>query len=554
MNLIRKYKKIFLLFCGISIFGLFSFDLMDNYFEISKNLEIFASIYKEVNTYYVDDIEPAKLIRSGIDPMLKSLDPYTNYISESEIEDYRYMITGQYGGIGAQVAERDGFIMIRDPYEGWPAQKADLRAGDVIVAIDGKSTKGKNTDDVSKLLKGQPETEVELTIKRQGEDKELIKKIKRQEIKTKSVPYYGMINKNIGYIKFIGFRQECSDELKKALLELKKNPDFKYLVLDVRGNPGGLLDEAIKCVNLFVDKNQLVVSTKGKMPDWNKEYFTEDMPVDLKVPVAILTDKGSASAAEILSGSLQDLDRAVLIGENTYGKGLVQTTRSLPYNTQLKVTTSKYYIPSGRCIQAIDYAHRDENGKALKTADSLKKAFKTKGGRIVYAGQGVKPDLSLDHKKYADVIISLNNKFLFFDFATKYRQVHPSIASAASFKLSESDWQEFIAFLKDKEYNYTTETEENLQKLEKAAKDEKYYDAIKNELETAKQRLKTDKQSDVEKYKAEIKELLEDEIAARYFYQKGRVEASFDDDIDIQEAIRVLTDTDRYQKILTAQK
>ena len=550
----KRFRKLFLIGGIAAVFGLMAFDIADNYFEISKNLEIFAAVYKELNTYYVDDIEPAKLIKNGIDPMLKTLDPYTNYISESEIEDYRFMTTGQYGGIGAQVTERDGYVMIREPYDGWPAQKADVRAGDIIIAIDGKATKGKSTDDVSKMLKGQPETEVELTIKRQGEDKEIIKKVKRQEIKVKNVPYYGMINKNVGYIKFVGFRQEAADDVKKAFLELKKNPDFKSLVFDLRGNPGGLLDEAIKCVNLFVDKGQLVVSTKGKNRDWNKEYNTEDAATDLKIPIAVLTDKGSASASEIVSGSLQDLDRAVVIGENSFGKGLVQTTRPLPYGTQLKVTTSKYYIPSGRCIQAIDYAHRDENGKAMKTADSMKKAFKTKDGRVVYAGNGIKPDVSLDHKKYADVIISLNNKFLFFDFATQYRQAHASIGAAASFKLSEADWQEFKTFLKGKEYAYTTETEETLQKLEKAAKDEKYYEAIKTELDAAKERLKTDKQSDIEKYKQDIKELLEDEIASRYYYSKGRIEASFDDDVDVQEAIRVLGDPERYQRILTAQK
>ena len=550
----KRFRKLFLIGGIAAVFGLMAFDIADNYFEISKNLEIFAAVYKELNTYYVDDIEPAKLIKNGIDPMLKTLDPYTNYISESEIEDYRFMTTGQYGGIGAQVTERDGYVMIREPYDGWPAQKADVRAGDIIIAIDGKATKGKSTDDVSKMLKGQPETEVELTIKRQGEDKEIIKKVKRQEIKVKNVPYYGMINKNVGYIKFVGFRQEAADDVKKAFLELKKNPDFKSLVFDLRGNPGGLLDEAIKCVNLFVDKGQLVVSTKGKNRDWNKEYNTEDAATDLKIPIAVLTDKGSASASEIVSGSLQDLDRAVVIGENSFGKGLVQTTRPLPYGTQLKVTTSKYYIPSGRCIQAIDYAHRDENGKAMKTADSMKKAFKTKDGRVVYAGNGIKPDVSLDHKKYADVIISLNNKFLFFDFATQYRQAHASIGAAASFKLSEADWQEFKTFLKGKEYAYTTETEETLQKLEKAAKYEKYYEAIKTELDAAKERLKTDKQSDIEKYKQDIKELLEDEIASRYYYSKGRIEASFDDDVDVQEAIRVLGDPERYQRILTAQK
>jgi carboxyl-terminal processing protease len=551
----KKFRRVFIIFASVGVFGLLSFDLADNYFEISKNLEIFASIYKELNTYYVDDIEPAKLVKTGIDAMLKSLDPYTNYISESEIEDYRFMTTGQYGGIGAQIAERDGYVMVREPYDGWPAQKADLRAGDIITEIDGKSTKNRSTDDVSKLLKGQPDTEVKLLIKRQGETKEILKIVKRQEIKVKNVPYSGMINKNIGYIKFTGFRQEAASEVREALVSLRKDPEFKALVLDLRGNPGGLLDEAIKSVNIFVDKGQLVVSTKGKMADWNKEYNTDDAATDLKTPIVILTDKGSASASEIVTGSLQDLDRAVVVGENSYGKGLVQTTRPLPYGTQLKVTTSKYYIPSGRCIQAIDYSHRDNEGKALKTADSLKKKeFRTKGGRLVFAGSGIKPDLAIDRKKYADVVISLNNKFLFFDYATNYKQRHESIPEAAKFKLTDQDWTEFMNFLKGKEYEYTTETEETLKKLEKTSKEEKYYDAIKAEIDNVQQRLKADKQSDVEKYKVEIKELIEDEIASRYYYQKGRVQASFDDDPDIQEAIRVLSDPERYQKILTAGK
>ncbi len=552
----HKYlKNIALGLATAGTFSFFAFDQADNYFEISKNLEIFASLYKEVNTYYVDEIEPGTLMHKAIDEMLKSLDPYTNYISESEIEDYRFMTTGQYGGIGAQIATRKDYIMVREPYDGYAAQKAGLRAGDMILEIDGKSTKDKTTDDVSKLLKGSPGTDVKLLVRRGDETaKPELFTVRREEIKVKNVPYSGMINSEIGYIKFAGFRQEASDEVRNALMELKKEPSIKGLVLDLRGNPGGLLDEAIKSVNIFVDKGQLVVSTKGKMVDWNKEYFTESSATDTRLPVVVLTDKGSASASEIVSGSLQDLDRAVVVGENSYGKGLVQTTRPLPYNSQLKVTTSKYYIPSGRCIQAIDYSHHDESGRAIKTPDSLKKAFKTKSGRVVYAGQGIKPDVSTERKKYADIVLSLSSKNLFFDYATNYRNKHASIPSAYEFKLSEQDWQEFMAFLKGKDYEYSTDTEEILAKVEKTAKEEKYFEAIKTDYEDMRAKLKADKKADLEKYKSDIKEILQDEIAARYYYQKGRIQASFDDDADIQEAVKLLRNPTEYNHILTAGK
>lgn len=550
----QRFKKILIIFSFLGVGGFWAFDTADSYFEISKNLEIFASVYREVNTYYVDEIDAADLIRTGVDAMLKSLDPYTNFISESEIEDYRFMTTGQYGGIGSQITQRDDFVVIREPYEGWPAQKAGLRAGDVLLEIDGKTTKSKTTDDVSKMLKGQPGTEVKLLVKRQGVEKPFIKLVKREEIKVKNVPYYGMINKNVGYIKFTGFRQQAADEVKDALVELKKNPEFKGLVLDLRGNPGGLLDEAIKAVNIFVEKGLLVVSTKGKMQDWNKQYTTDAEPTDLATPVVVLTDKGSASASEIVSGSLQDLDRAVIVGENTYGKGLVQTTRPLPYNTQLKVTTSKYYIPSGRCIQALDYAHKDEEGKATKTADSLKKAFKTKCGRLVYAGAGIKPDVSLDRKKYSDLILSLGSKNLFFDFATDFRNRNDSIPPANVFKLSETEWNNFVNFLKNKEYTYTTDTEENLKKMVASAKDEKYFDALKADFDDMEKKLKADKQADVIKFKEDIKEILEDEIAARYYFQRGRIQASFDDDQDVQEALKIINNQDRYKKLLSVSK
>jgi carboxyl-terminal processing protease len=547
----QKIKLFGLIALIVSLSGLLAFRSADNYFEVSKNLEIFTAIVKDVNTYYVDEVEPASLLRTGIDAMLKSLDPYTDYYSESEIEDYRFMTTGQYGGVGASIAQSGDYIMILEPYEGWPAQKAGLRAGDLMMEIDGKSMKGKSMDDISKLLKGQPETQMKMLIKRVGVEKPFEVVVNRAEIKVKNVPYYGMINKTTGYIKFTGFRQDAASEVSAALQDLqKKNPGMSSLVFDLRGNPGGLLDEAIKTVNIFVDKGLLVVSTRGKVQEWNKEYKTENEPVDTKIPVAVLIDGGSASAAEIVSGSLQDLDRAVVIGSNSFGKGLVQTTRPLPYNTQMKITTSKYYIPSGRCIQALDYSHKDENGKALKMPDSLRRAFKTKDGRTVYDGNGIKPDVTVKKGKYSDVVVSLLEKRLIFDYANHFRSTHDSISPAADYKLTEVDWQDFLNFLKGKNYEYKTDTEEQLEQLASTSKDENYYDAIKADFEDIEKKLKMEKHEDVNKYKEDIRNILQEEIASRYFYQSGRIESSFDHDPDIKEALNILNNPKEYNKII----
>ena len=409
-----------------------------NYFEISKNLDIFASVYREVNTYYVDEVDAGKLMKRGIDEMLNSLDPYTNFFSESEVEDFRFQVTGLYGGIGAQIGNKGDYVVVTDPYENYPAQKEDLRAGDIIIDIDGKSTKGKNTSEISKLLKGQAGTKVKLTIKREDEG-ELTKTLTRQEIHINNVPYFGMVNDNTGYIRLATFTNDAGKEVKDALVELKKNPSLKSVILDVRGNPGGLLHEAVNIVNVFIPQGQEVVSTKGKVKEWEKSYKTLNPPVDIEIPLVVLTNRSSASASEIVSGSIQDLDRGVVIGLKTFGKGLVQSTRPLSYNTQVKITTAKYYTPSGRCIQALNYSHRNEDGSVGAVPDSLKKEFKTKNGRKVFDGGGVDPEIFVVHTPYSKLAESLISKQLIFDFATTYRTKHDKIISSKEFHISEAD-------------------------------------------------------------------------------------------------------------------
>ncbi len=548
---ILKRSRTWLAAGAIAISSVISYSFVDNYFEVSKNLDIFGTLFRELNIYYVDETNPGDLMKKGIDEMLESLDPYTNYIPESEIEDYRYMTTGQYGGIGALIRQKGDYVAIAEPYEGFPAQKADLRAGDMILEINGVSAKGKKTDDISKILKGQPNTTVKLLIEREGEKKPLEKMLTREEIKVKSVPYYGMLNENTGYIKLTGFTENAAGEVKEALTELKKNPNFKSLVFDLRGNPGGLLKESVDIVNLFVDKGQDIVSTRGKVKDWDKFYKAMNSPVDNEMPIAVLVNRGSASAAEIVSGSLQDLDRAVIIGQRTYGKGLVQQTRPLSYNAQLKVTVAKYYIPSGRCIQTLDYSHRGEDGSVEKVPDSLITAFKTKNGRIVYDGGGVAPDVALEPFKYSNLASSLSTKPLIFDYATKYRMGHTSVSKAKEFKLSDAEYDEFVTYLGGKDYDYTTKSEKDLEGLVASAEKEKYYDGAKAEFEALKNKIMHNKKEDLVKFKPEIKNLLEQEISSRYYYQTGRLECSLSTDAELKEAITVLNDPARYKSILT---
>lgn len=542
--------RIWLIVIGIATASFVSFSFVDTYFEISKNLDIFTTLFREVNMFYVDETDPGKMMKKGIDAMLESLDPYTNYIPESDIEDYRFMTTGQYGGIGALIKPKGDYVVISEPYEGYPAQKADLRAGDEILEIDGKSAKGKKTDDVSKALKGQPKSTVKVLIRRSGEKTPIEKILTREEIKIKNVSYSGMFNDHIGYIRLTNFTENAGKEVKDALIALKEKGNLKGVILDLRENPGGLLNEAVNITNVFVPKNQDIVSTRGKLRDMDKTYKSLNNPVDTEIPVTVLVNSRSASASEIVSGTLQDLDRGVLVGQRTFGKGLVQTTRPLSYNSQLKITTAKYYIPSGRCIQALDYTHRNEDGSVGKIPDSLVTAFKTKGGRTVYDGGGVKPDISLDPTLYSNITVSLLSKNLIFDYATQYRDKHSTIPPAKEFKLTEQDFNDFTAFISDKDYDYTTKSEKTMDDLKTATENEKYFDAVKNEYEALKSKMVHNKQQDIVKNKVEIMQVLKEEIVARYQYQTGRFEANISYDPEIRKAAEVLDDKALYASVL----
>ena len=551
MQKFSKALKIVLLSSLLTTTALLSWSFKSDYFEISKNLDIFATLFREVNMYYVDEIQPGDLIKTGIDAMLEKLDPYTNFIPETDIEDHRFMTTGQYGGIGSLIRQRDGDILIAEPYENSPSQKAGLMAGDVLLEVDGKKITGKNTSDVVKLLKGQPKTPVKVLIKRPGDEKPMEKEIFREEIKINNVPYFGMIDDEIGYIRLSGFTENAGREVKEALEKLKENPKFSGVVLDLRGNPGGLLREAINIVNIFVDRGLDIVSTKGKVKEWDKVYKSINNPVDVTTPVAVLINRGSASASEIVSGSIQDLDRGVVVGQRSFGKGLVQTSRPLSYNTQLKVTTSKYYIPSGRCIQAKDYSNKNEDGSVGNVPDSLIKEFKTRNGRVVFDGGGVNPDVSMPMREYSNITRSIVTNNHIFDFATLYRQKNQTIPPASQFKVNDLIFAEFVAYISDKEYDYETESERILKTLKEVAEKEKYFDAFSNEYIALKSKMMHDKNEDLERAKGEIVHLLTDEIVGRYYYQKGKIEASFQFDDEVQKSIVLLKDKKFYNDVLT---
>ena len=549
----KKSKNVLLGLLLVATLGFVSFQNDDRFFEIAKNLDIYTTMFKELNSYYVDEINPNRLIKKSIEATLKNLDPFTNFYAEDDIEDYRTMTTGTYNGIGALVGPRNGKFTVFMVFENTPAEKAGLRLGDEIIKIDGVDITTRKDSDPGKLLKGQNNTNARLAVKRYG-TKDLIElNIARDVVKSTNVPYFGMITDEVGYIDLKDFTATASREVKNAYNELKTK-GMKKLILDVRDNPGGLLNMAIDISNVFIAKDAEIVSTKGKIADWNKTYNALNPALDTEMPISVLTSSNSASAAEIVSGVIQDYDRGVLIGQRTYGKGLVQTTRDLSYGTKLKITVAKYYIPSGRCIQAIDYSHRNADGSVGKIADSLKTAFKTKNGRTVYDGGGVDPDIVTDVRVPSQVTKALINKYLLFDYAVKYRSEHPTIKPAREFALTDAEYLDFANWTKDKEYDYVTQVEKDLNALEASAKREKYMDAIADQLKALRTKLSHSKDADLITFKREIKELLEQEIVTHFYLQKGAKEASFAADNEMKAALDLFKDMPKYQSILKKNK
>ncbi len=529
----------------------------DSYFEFSKNLDIFTTLFKELNDAYVDPIEPGKMVKTGIDAMLESLDPYTNYITESDLEEYQFMTTGKYGGIGATMRRKGDDIYVGDVYENSPAQKAGLHPGDLVISIDNNKLHGKTIDQISVWLKGAPGTQLSVKVREAYTGKEAVKMVTRGEIEISSVPYAGLVGpeKNVAFVKLTQFTQACSQQLRIALDSLKKSqPNLKAVVLDLRNNPGGLLDEAVNVCNLFINRGDLVVSTKGKIKEWDKDFLTRGLPWDTKIPVTILVNHSSASASEIVAGTLQDLDRGVVIGSRSYGKGLVQTTRELGYNARLKLTTARYFTPSGRCIQAIDYAHRDEDGIAVKVPDSLKETYTTKGGRKVQSGGGVLPDVIVEDDIISKLAIELYTKNYFFDYATNFAKDHNTIPDAGNFSISETEFNNFAKWLESKKYSYESETEITLDSMKQIAEREKYLDAIKGDISSIESKLAQTKKQDLTKHKEEIAHLLENEIVSRYYFLRGRIENSLRYDEDLKKALNLINQPTQYQALLQPKK
>jgi len=550
-SIIKHMKKLkyFTIIAVVLVTAVAAHPNKDKYFEIVKNLDIFATLYKEVNAYYVDDVNPSTVMRTGIEAMLASLDPYTNYIPEDDIENYRTATTGEYAGIGALVDVKDGISTVILPYEGFAADRAGLKIGDQILRINGIEIKGKPTADTKKLLNGQARSEITLKVKRYGVEKMFDIKLKREKITVKNVPFHGMVNDEIGYMRLTDFTTKAGNEVRGALLDLKEL-GAKKIILDLRGNPGGLLNEAVNICNVFIPQNQEVVTTRGKMEEWTQLYNTLNIATDTEIPLVVLISNGSASASEIVSGVMQDYDRGVLIGRKSYGKGLVQQTRPLAYNSQLKVTTAKYYIPSGRCIQALDYSNRNPDGSVGKVPDSLKSEFATASGRLVFDGGGVDPDILVDRHDYAPVTISLLENDLLFHFATEYHFKNDSIANPKKFRLSESEYGEFKTWLGDKKFSYQTELEAQLEILNEVAAKDSHFKEIKPAIASLESKISSTKQKDLTTYQTEIRTLLEQEIASRYYLERGMIESTFQKDADILKAVEVLSDLDRYNQIL----
>ncbi|MEI6049487.1 MAG: S41 family peptidase [Bacteroidota bacterium] len=534
-----------LLIAGISTGFLINQETRD--FRIAKNLDIFFSLFRELNTFYVDEINPDKVIKAGMDNMLKTLDPYTVYYPESEVDEFTFMTTGKYGGIGSLVRNSGDFVVISEVYKGFPADIAGIKAGDLLKKVDGISLRGFSTENVSEKLKGSPGTEIKLTIERDGKETDCT--LKREKIIVPPVPYYGMMDSKTGYIRFTNFTQNCIEDVKKALSELKNN-NAQQIILDLRGNPGGLLTEAVEIVNLFVAEGNEVVSTKGKVKQFDEDFKTTKEAVDAKIPLAVIINRGSASASEIVAGAIQDLDRGIIVGQRSYGKGLVQITRPLSYNTQLKVTTAKYYIPSGRCIQARDFSHPNKDGSVGIIPDSLISEFKTKNGRIVKDGGGISPDIEILPESLSQIAAELYIRNYIFDFATQYYRAHPDIKSSAQFLFTDKDYSDFKTFLLNRNFSYKTVTEESLNELITNAKKEKYYDIHENLFTELEKDIAHNPDQDLTVFRSEITDLIEDEIISRYFYEEGAIEWTIKKDEQLLKALEILNNNEKYSSIL----
>ncbi|MBN2665437.1 MAG: S41 family peptidase [Bacteroidales bacterium] len=534
-----------LITAGISISFLATQETRD--FRIAKNLDIFLSLYRELNTFYVDEVNPDKLVKTGIDNMLRSLDPYTVYYPESESDEVAFMTTGKYGGIGSLIRGGGEYVVISLVYKDFPADLAGIRAGDLLKKVDGVSLKGADTEDVSQKLKGNPGTTVTLTIERNG--KELDVPVKREKIEIPSVPFYGMLDDETGYIRFTNFTQNCTEEVKDALLKLK-NENARKIVLDLRSNPGGLLTEAVDIVNLFMGPGNEIVSTKGKVKQFDESFKTTKAAVDQNIPLAVIINRGSASASEIVAGAIQDLDRGVVVGQRSYGKGLVQITRPLSYNSQLKVTTAKYYIPSGRCIQALDFSHPNEDGSVGIIPDSLITEFKTRNGRVVRDGGGISPDIDVVPAALSQIAAELYMRNYIFDYATRYFWAHPAPESPEKFLITDQVYADFKNYLGERKFSYSTITELSLNELISNAKKEKYYDLHKDLFTELQNELMHTLDNDLETFRNEISELLADEIIGRYFYEEGSIKFSLGTDEQVKKAVEVLKRGDEYKSIL----
>lgn len=517
-------------------------------FEIIKNLELMDQVFEYLELYFVDEPRPSTLSKTGIDAMLNELDPYTVFYHESNIEDYRLMTTGEYGGIGAIIRKIDNHVYITEPYEGRPAQLSGLKAGDKILRIDGREMSNLSVDEVSKALKGPKGSKIKLLVERINEG-ELEMEVQRDVIKLDDIPYFGMLNQNTGYVKLNSFTPEASEKVENAIKSLKKQ-DMQNLVFDLRGNGGGLLMEAVKIVNLFIPKNQIVVTTKGRIKEENKVFKTLVDPLFENMPLVILIDENSASASEIVAGSLQDLDRAVIVGQTSFGKGLVQRTYDLSYGSKIKITIAKYYTPSGRCVQRLEYYDKEEGIKPKEIADSLLQKFTTKNGRQVIDGRGIEPDIRTELKELSLLSLQLLANNYIFKFSNEFQANHSNIDSLGKYKFSNNDFEKFKNYILSQSLEYKTKSHEEFKKLEQEIREEGIYESMKEILQNTEEKLKPNLSSDLERYREEITEILQNEIVSRYYFQRGRKEDSFDYDLTLQRALKLLSNNKEYTSIL----